>query len=124
MIPGLKQLELLLGAAAEKAHAYSTVFEGFGNELGLLGRIWLTISRFEEAAMESLRQSSEFGEPTSQMVNILHKSGYAAVRAQQICSKSSTLLKGLLSTKAFLVWVCTQLDLERSQITTTSCRRY
>lgn len=69
-------------------------FEFLGNELGLLGRIWLTISRFEEGFLETFGQYSELGRGLTYLIAALHKSGYAAVRVQQICNKSGTLLKG------------------------------
>lgn len=95
MVPQLKQFELLLGSGVEKAQSLLSLFEGVGNELGLLGRIWLTISRFEEGFVETFGQYSDMGRALIDTIAALHKSGYAAVRVQQIANKSSTLLKGL-----------------------------
>ena len=95
-MPKLKQLELQLNSTVELTQKFTNLFEGVGNELGLLGRIWLTIARFEEGFIESTGQYTDAGRALIDAVAVLHKSGYAAVRVQQICNKSTALLRGSL----------------------------
>lgn len=97
MVPKLKQYELSLNTCVEKAQSFATNFETVGSEMGLLGRIWLTISRFEEGFVETVGQYSPIGRSCIFATTALHKSGYAAVRVQQISAKSCALLKGRIS---------------------------
>ena len=95
MVPKLKQLELHLSGIVEKSQNFMTLFADAGNEMGILGRIWLSVSRSEEGFIEFSGQHSDLGQAVIAEINAMNKSGLAAIRAQQICDKSAEVLKGL-----------------------------
>jgi len=97
MVPRLKQLELILSDLVEKSVSFGNLFEEVGEDLGLLGRMLVTIARFEEDFVESLDYLSPFTRELNFVAKIMQKTGFACVRIQQISKKQGTVLRGRLN---------------------------
>jgi len=94
MVPKLKKLETSLSDSTGKSEKFATLFQEVGEELGLFGRILVTISRFEDEFRESRSELDSFGFDLTILAKVLLKSGYTCVRLQQASNKQATVLKG------------------------------
>eukprot|EP00210_Caulerpa_lentillifera_P004766 g4550.t1 len=97
MVPSLKQFESQLTELVEKSINFGNLFEEIGEDSGLLGRICVTIGKFEEEFVESVDYLSPFAKELMFLGKILQKTGYACVQIQQICKKQTTVLRARLN---------------------------